>query len=276
VAETDDERLEEAHAAIRGAHPPLWVVLGGAFVTAAVAFVVIGSLPLVVRLVFAGSAALLAGAGLWTYANGRARLSATDRYFAGFAAARGWTYFPLTPRRLDAPLLAHGDAQRGGRGFRFAIGGRPCQLYEHIRVDRDGDEEHETHYVVLVADGRLRHAGGLRIRARTGFRSDAGPRTRELALESTELEQRFVVEAPVYVEEADAREVFTPSLIAAFLDFAATDGYLGDYLELCVDAVVLASEGTITLEDGAYLDRTVAAVGPLLDRLLPVAEAPPA
>ena len=122
----------------------------------------------------------------------------------------------------------------------------------------------------------MHHAGGLRIRARTGFRSDAGPRMRELQLESTELEQRFAVEAPVYVDEADAREVFTPSLIAAFLDFADADGYLGDYLELCVDAVVLASEGTITLEDGEYLDRTVAAVGPLLDRLLPVEEAPPA
>ena len=82
MAQMDDEqRLEEAHAAIRGAHPPLWVALAGAVGAAVVAFVAIGSLPLVVRLVFAGSAALLAGACLWTYATRRTRMSATDRYF---------------------------------------------------------------------------------------------------------------------------------------------------------------------------------------------------
>jgi hypothetical protein len=277
VAQTEDEQqLAEAHAAIRGAHPPPWLVAVVALLVGGVAYIWVDSLPQVVRLVFAGSAALLAGAGLWTYATARARASATDRFFIRFAADRAWTYFPLTPRRLDSPLLAHGDAQRGGRGFRLPIGGHACVLYEHVRLDGEGDDRQETHYVVLVADGRLRRASGLRIRARNGFRSDAGSRMRALELESTELAQRFVVEAPIYVDERDVREVFTPTLITAFLDLADADAYLGDYLELCTDAVVLASEGTITLEDGDFVDRTVAAVAPLLDRLLGVDQAGPA
>jgi hypothetical protein len=273
--EHDQERLENAQLAIRRARLPMWLVICVALVVGGLAYGFVGHLPQAVRLVFAGSAALLAGASVWTHAPRRARVSATDTFFAGFAAERGWRYLPQAPRRLDSPLLTHGDEQRTGRGFRLAVGGHPCLLYEHVRFDGEGDEQHATHYVVLVADGKLDRASGLRIHARQGFRSVVAGRMREVELESTELSQRYVVEVPAFVAESDARALLTPALIAAFLDVADAGAYCGDYLELCVDAVVLASEGTITLEDGDYLDRTVAAVQPLLDRLLPESEAPP-
>jgi hypothetical protein len=272
--EEDEQRLEKAHAAIRGAHPPAWLVVGVALVFGGVAYVFVGDLPLAVRLVFAGSVALLAGASLWTYASRRASVSPTNSFFAGFALARGWTYFPQAPRRLDSPLLTHGDEQRTGHGFRLEILGHPCLLFEHVRLDGEGDDQHATHYVVLVADGTLDRASGLRIHARHGFHSVIAGRMREIELESTELAQRYVVEVPAHVEEGEARALLTPTLITTFLELADTDAYCGDYLELCVDAVVLASEGTITLDDGDYLDRTVAAVQPLLDKLLAGSQAP--
>jgi len=263
----DEQQLADAELAIRRARPPLLGVFGTAAVVAVAAYFSTGTLPQAVRIVFAVSAALLAGGGVFSSVKNRARRSETDRFLTAFALERGWVYSRAGPLLFGSPLLAHGTRQQTGRGFTLTLDARRARLYEHIRIDGSGRSQTQTSYVVLHVEAALTRAVGLRIRANEGFPVD-GPPVREFELESTELSQGFLVEAPPYLDELELRDVLTPSVITAFLDLAHAECYLGDYLEIGVGSVLLASLGTITLEDGEYLDATIPAAQPLLDKLL--------
>jgi hypothetical protein len=232
-----------------------------------------------------GSLGLIAGAligavglpfFLYQAVKTRARRKQTDRYFSQFAGARGWTYEPpgSMPSR-DTPLLQAGDAQTTGPGFALMIDSLPCRLYEHIKRVGSGKDEHFTHYVVLVVTVDLAGIGRLRLHPHA-MAAGLGARLsgyRIVELESQEFEQAFDLEVDDATEETLVRQLFDPALITALLDFRAIACYLGDYTEWQYGRLVLAAEGTITLEDGAYLDTTVSGVAPLLARFAAFAAA---
>ena len=196
----------------------------------------------------------------------RRRAGAEQRKWVAFAAARGWTYLARAPLRQDFRFLEVGSGHAAGRGFRLTIADRPCVLYEHIRLDGTGEAPASTRFVVLVVEGVRPHGDGMRIRAKD-YSPIPGPQMRHVELESTELAERFVVEAPVSMPIERVREVLTPTAIVDLLTLANTDCYLGEYAEIGVDALLLASRGTIDPGDGDYLDATVAAAAPVVEKL---------
>jgi hypothetical protein len=262
------EELAAAEGAIRAARPPGVMLAVAALIGGGGAFVWARTVPNAPSLLFAAGGAIAAPALVWVVVKAQARKSATDHFFTEFAVARGWFYLPAAPLRRDSPFLAGGTRQRAGRGFRLAVGGRDSVLYEHVRIDGSGKSQQSTAYVVLLVEATAPDAIGLRIRQRHGFRVAGGMPLRELELEYTELSERFVVEATPRDDLVGLRALLTPTFITAFLDLADANCYLGDYLEVGVGFVVLASLGTITLEDGDYLDATLPAAQPLLDELL--------
>ncbi|MDX6515096.1 MAG: hypothetical protein QOH73_762, partial [Gaiellaceae bacterium] len=80
------------------------------------------------------------------------------------------------------------------------------------------------------------------------------------------------LEAGSGTSDLTVRELFTPALIAALLDLASTDCYLGEYLDFSLGRLVLASGGTITATDGPAVEETLRRVTPVLERFAHFAE----
>jgi hypothetical protein len=274
-ADTDSAAVSLAEQRIHAARPSWFVAAAAAIGCAALAAFEFHNAGGTLRWL-APVVAVPIGIGLaWASAQARVRGRETDRFFFAFAEERGWIYLPQAPLVLSSPLLAAGGRQSAGRGFAIPLDGTQVRLYEHDRIDGSGKDRTVTSYVVLLVPAVTTRAVGLRIRPRHGFRAP-DPDLRPIELESTELSERFVVEAPRGLADAEIRELVTPIFITAVLDLADAECYLGSYLEIGVGYVLFASLGSITLEDGAYLDATIPAVTPLLDKLLAVDQATPA
>jgi hypothetical protein len=192
-----------------------------------------------------------------------ARRKQTDRYYTEFAAARGWTYNDGAAPNRDTWLLRAGDGQTSGPSFELTIDGLRCRLYEHIKRVGSGKYETFTHYVVLVT--HVAPAGIARLSVRPhALLADGSIGGKVIHLESEELDRRFVIEVDAATDETRVRQLFDPVFITTLLDFAGSNCYLGDRYEAERGSLVLASEGTIVLEDGSYLDATVQAIAPIL------------
>jgi hypothetical protein len=188
-----------------------------------------------------------------------------------FAAERGWVFKPSILAHRDTPFLRLGDDQEAGPALVVQAAGLDAELYEHRRIRVHNDSRVcEASYVVLRLANGLHLAGVDQIRlmprATANATAAALNRRRVVSLESVELDTLFLLEAGDGTSDVTVRELFTPSLIAALLDLAAADCYLGEYLDFHLGRLVLASGGTITPDDGPALAETLRRVEPVIQQ----------
>jgi hypothetical protein len=207
----------------------------------------------------------------------RRKRAPTLRALKELAGARGWQFKrTLVPHR-DTPFLRLGDDQEAGPGFVLQLLGLELEVYEHRRMRVSGDSRVcEATYVVLrLKDGlHLTGVDQIRLMPRESASATAAALNdrRVVSLESTELDSRFLLEAGSGTSDLTVRELFTPALIAALLDLASADCYLGEYLDFSLGRLVLASGGTITATDGPAVEETLRRVTPVLERFAHFAE----
>jgi hypothetical protein len=155
----------------------------------------------------------------------RAQTRARKRFFAAWAAERGWVYREKGRPFEDTPFLRSGDKRRGRDFFSGFWAEDEAVLYQHERIVGSGRDEQTTRYLVLHLTFRRPPIDFLQIWphslagdiAHTIFGRD-GEMGERLELESAELEQHFRISA-LPGQEEEARRLLTPSAIVKLLDF---------------------------------------------------------
>jgi hypothetical protein len=162
--------------------------------------------------------ALIAG---WAKVQSRAR----ERFFARWAAERQWTYKASGEPFEDTLFLQSGDKRKASDFFSGFWPESGAVLYQHKRIEKSGDDEQVTNYMVLHFSLSRPLIDLLQISPRS-HAAELGEKLfghhreidERIELESTELDQHLRVSG-LRGREDEVRRLLTPSAIVKLLDF---------------------------------------------------------
>jgi hypothetical protein len=202
-----------------------------------------------------------------------ARSRAHKRFFARWAAERGWQYSATGMPFEDTPILHSGDRRKGCDFFSGFWPAVEAVLYQHQRIVGSGRDEQVTRYVVLhVTLARpvidllqiWPHSVAADLAHRlVGHDGEIGER---VELESTELEQHFRISA-LRGQEDEARRLLTPSTIVRLLEFERALPGAGARFEVVGARAAFLVERTLSPKEPELIERLLGLWRPLADWL---------
>lgn len=209
--------------------------------------------------VFAGVAigalcALIVG---WAKLQSRVR----ERFFSRWAAARKWQYEAGGEPFEDTLFLQSGDKRAAGDFFSGFWPEPGFVLYQHKRIEKNGDDEHVTDYMVLHFSLARPLIDLLQISPRShaaelgailfGRLSAIDER---IELESTELDEHFRVSG-LRGREDEVRRLLTPSAIVRLLEFQRELPHVSARFEILGSTVAFSVEKTLSPKQPQLIDQ---------------------
>jgi len=209
--------------------------------------------------VFAGMAvgalcALIVG---WAKVQSRVR----ERFFSRWAAARQWQYEAGGEPFEDTLFLQSGDKRAAGDFFSGFWPEPGFVLYQHKRIEKSGDDEQVTNYMVLHFSLSRPLIDLLQISPRSHtielgeklFGHLTGIDGR-IELESTELDEHFRVSG-LRGREDEVRRLLTPSAIVRLLEFQRGLPHGNARFEILGSTVAFSVEKTLSPKQPQLIDQ---------------------
>jgi hypothetical protein len=224
------------------------------------------------RYVFVGMAvgaicALIVG---WARVHSRAR----ERFFTRWAAARQWHYEAAGQPFEDTLFLQSGDKHKASDFFSGFWPGSGAVLYQHQRIEENGDDENVTKYVVLHFSLSRPLIDLLQISPRSHaaelgekLLGHHGEIDKLIELGRLELDQHFRISG-LRGGEDEVRRLLTPSAIVRLLDFqrAFPDG--SARFEILGVSVAFLVEKTLSPKRPQLLEELLEAWRPIASWLM--------
>ncbi len=228
--------------------------------------------------VFAGMAvgalcALIIG---WTRLKSRARA----RFFSRWAAARQWQYEAGGEPFEDTLFLQSGDKRAAGDFFSGFWPEPGFVLYQHKRIEKNGDDEQVTNYMVLHFSLPRPLIDLLQISPRS-HTAELGEKLfgrlsaidERIELESTELDEHFRISG-LRGREDEVRRLLTPSAIVRLLEFQRELPHVGARFEILGETAAFSVEKTLSPKQPQLIDELLELWRPIAVWLMEEAGSP--